>query len=224
MISVIIPVLNEAATIGATLEHLLHRSERPEIIVVDGGSTDETVASAERYAKVLPAPQGRAVQMNHGASLAKGDILLFLHADTRLPAGALSALEEAMTDPRVVGGRFKVRLDSPRPIFRVIESSINLRDRLFRGFTGDQAIFVRASVFRQLGGYRPLPLMEDLDLGTRLCRCGHVVLLPLAVTTSARRWERRGVISTVVLMWLLRASYLLGVSPHTISRFYPPTR
>lgn len=224
MISVIIPVLNESSTIGATLENLVRLGGSPEIIVVDGGSTDGTPALAQRHAKVVSSQRGRAIQMNHGASLAKGNILLFLHADTRLPEGALTALKEAMTDPRVVGGRFKIRLDSPRPIFRIIESSINLRDRLFRGFTGDQAIFVRASVFRELGGYRPLPLMEDLDLGTRLCRRGHVVRLPLAVTTSARRWERRGVIRTVVLMWLLRASYLLGVSPHTISRFYPPTR
>lgn len=224
MISVIIPVLNESSTIGATLENLVRLGGSPEIIVVDGGSTDGTPALAQRHAKVLKSQRGRAIQMNQGAALARGDIFLFLHADTVLPAGAFSAIEEAMADPQVLGGRFKVRLDSPRRIYRLIEFSINLRDRLFRGFTGDHAIFVRAPLFREMGGYRPLPLMEDLDLGTRLCRRGRVVRLPLAVTTSARRWERRGVIRTVLLMWLLRAAYVLGVSPHTLSRLYPPAR
>jgi rSAM/selenodomain-associated transferase 2 len=223
-ISIIIPVLNEEATIGAVLAHLKELEDNCEVIVVDGGSDDATVDIAREHATVLTSQRGRAQQMNHGASVATGEIFLFLHADTLLPRRALSLIAEAMSQPSVVGGRFRVHLDGSRRVFRIVEGAINLRDRLFRGFTGDQAIFVRASVFRKLGGYRQVPLMEDLDLATRLCREGPVVRLSQAVTTSARRWEKDGVLRTVLRMWVLRYLYVLGVSPSVLKRFYSETR
>mgnify|MGYP001611875882 CR=1 FL=1 len=224
MISVIIPVLNEASVIAGTLERVLAQEGAHEVIVVDGGSTDETAAIASRCARVLPSQRGRARQMNLGASEARGDALLFLHADTLLPQGALAGIERALADPSVVGGRFKVRLDHPGWAYRLVGSSINLRDRLFGGFTGDQAIFVRAGVFHALGGYRELPLMEDLDLGKRMTQAGKAVRLPLSVVTSARRWQKNGVLKTIVLMWVLRLLFVLRFPPSRLKKFYGETR
>ncbi len=224
MISVVIPVLDEAAAIAGTLEGLRAQEGRYEAIVVDGGSDDETVAIAGRYARVIDSPKGRARQMNAGAMEASGDVLLFLHADTQLPPGAMAAIEDALADPRVVGGRFKVRLNHPGWAYRVVGHSINLRDRLIGGFTGDQAIFVRAGVFRDLGGYGDMPLMEDLDFGRRMRRAGKVARLPLTVVTSARRWQKNGVVRTILLMWLLRSLYLMGIAPSRLKRLYGETR
>ena len=224
MISVIIPVLDEAATIAGTLEHILALEGEYEIIVVDGGSTDETVAIASRYARVLQSQRGRALQMNLGAEAAKGDVLIFLHADTLLPQEATTTIQAALANPSVVGGRFKVRLDHPGWRYRVIGFSINLRDRILGGFTGDQAVFVRAAVFHDLGGYANMPLMEDLDFGRRMRRAGKVVRLPLTVVTSARRWQRNGVVRTILLMWLLRFLYLMGFPPSRLKRLYGDTR
>lgn len=195
-----------------------------EVIVVDGGGGDGTAAIAERYATVLHGRRGRACQMNLGASEARGDILLFLHADTLLPAGAIHAVEKALERPGVVGGRFKVVLDDRRWPYRMIGWFINSRDRLFSGFTGDQAIFVRAEVFRALGGYGDMPLMEDLDFGKRMVRAGKVVRLPLKVTTSARRWQKNGVLKTILLMWLLRLLFVLRCPPSRLKRLYGDAR
>ncbi|MBI4216629.1 MAG: TIGR04283 family arsenosugar biosynthesis glycosyltransferase [Chloroflexi bacterium] len=222
--SIVIPVLNEASTIAGTLGRVLALEGNYEVIVVDGGSSDPTVAMASRYARVLSSSRGRAWQMNLGASEARGDVLLFLHADTLLPQGALAAMECALRDPRVVGGRFQLRLDHPGWIYRAIAFSINLRDRFFGGFTGDQGIFVRASVFRALGGYCEITLMEDLDLGKRMTRVGRAARVPLKVVTSARRWRRDGVLRTVLLMWLLRLLFMLGCPPAQLKRFYGEAR
>ena len=224
MISVIVPVLNEAAAIASTLEHVLALEGEYEIIVVDGGSTDETVAIANRYARVLSSQRGRALQMNTGAEEACGDVLLFLHADTLLPQEAAPAIYRALADPNVVGGRFKVRLNHPGWRYRVIGFSINLRDRLFAGFTGDQAIFVRADVFHALGGYGEMPLMEDLDFGRRMARAGKVARVPFYVITSARRWQKNGVLRTILLMWLLRLLFVLGWPPSRLKKLYGETR
>lgn len=224
MISIIIPVLNEASTISATLEHVTSLIGDYEVIVVDGDSSDGTASIAKGFAKVVQGPRGRARQMNAGAGGASGAILLFVHADARLPGQAISAVEQVMSDPGVVGGHFKLRLGNPGLIYRLISFAVNMRDRWLGGFTGDQAIFVRADSFRALDGYRDMPLMEDLDFGKRMSRAGKVVTLPLTVTTSSRRWEKDGIAKTILLMWALRLLYALGCPPATLKRFYGETR
>ena len=189
---------------------------------MDGGSTDATAAVAARYPEIslLASPRGRARQMNAGARAARGDVLLFLHADTILPDGALAAVEAAASDPGVVAGRFDVRLDNPRPVFRIIAWFMNQRSRWSGISTGDQAIFVCREPFDALGGYPDMPLMEDVDLCRRLKRRGRMVALRLSVTTSARKWEREGAVRTILLMWALRLLYVAGVSPARLHRWY----
>lgn len=229
--SVIIPVLNEAIALPKTLITLLDSEGDFEVIVVDGGSTDGTISGAESLLansrfpfSILHAARGRAVQMNLGAAHAVGPALLFLHADTRLPKHAFAMISDCLERPAMIGGRFKVCLDQPGWRYRLIETSINLRDRLFRGFTGDQAIFIRSDVFRSMGGYRALPLMEDLDMAGRMCRRGRVARIPAQVTTSARRWQKYGFLRTILTMWTLRLLYVLGCPPGKLSRFYGDTR
>lgn len=219
--------LNEGAVIRDCLEHLrpaVAADGDAEVIVSDGGSTDGTATVAAGYARVVIQPGGRAAGLNAGAALAGGQILLLLHADTRLPPGAFGLVRAALADPAVVGGRFRVSFDNPSLRFRLVAFSINLRDRLLRGFTGDQAVFVRAAVFRAMGGYAPLPLMEDLDFARRLERQGRVVRLPQAVVTAARRWERHGLVRTVLRMWTLRLLYRSGVHPRHLAPHYRDAR
>jgi rSAM/selenodomain-associated transferase 2 len=192
------------------------------VIVVDGGSDDATIRVAARFSgvRLLTSPRGRARQMNAGARTARGDILLFLHADTWLPEGGLGAVSAAFDDARVVGGRFDVRFDSPRPVLRMIAFFMNLRSRASGISTGDQAIFVRRDVFETMGGYPDMPLMEDIELTRRLKRRGRLAALPSRVTTSARKWEREGALRTMALMWALRFLYVVGVSPARLHRWY----
>ena len=223
-ISIIIPTLNEAATIGETLRRL-RSSGSCEVIVVDGGSDDGTPELARPQADlVLSAGRGRATQMNVGARAASGQVLLFLHADTVLPPGFQALLKDALRNPQVVGGRFDVRLDAEGWLFRLVETFMNLRSRLSRIATGDQAIFVRSRTFLELGGYREAELMEDLELSYRLKRQGELACLRERVVTSARRWQRDGIARTIVLMWLLRFLYFIGVSPRYLKTFYADTR
>lgn len=223
-ISVVIPVLNEAETIAQTLRWLRQAGEC-QAIVVDGGSSDETARIACAYADVvLAAPRGRARQMNAGAHVATGDVLLFLHADTTLPRGFSGLLGQALQDSRVVGGRFDVRLDAEGWSFRMVERLMNARSRLTRVSTGDQAIFVRRHVFQAVGGYPDLELMEDLALSRKLKRIGQIACLPARVTTSARRWQRDGIVKTIMLMWMLRFGYRLGVPSARLRAFYADTR
>jgi rSAM/selenodomain-associated transferase 2 len=190
--------------------------------VVDGGSRVGTVAVARRAAgvRVLESAPGRARQMNAGARAATGDALLFLHADTRLPDGAAAAIAAALAPGGVVGGRFDVRLDSPRPLLRVVGAMMNGRSRATGICTGDQAIFVRRDVFESLGGYAEIPLMEDIELSRRLKRRGRLAALRLRVSTSARKWEREGVLRTIALMWTLRLLYWAGVAPARLVGWY----
>jgi rSAM/selenodomain-associated transferase 2 len=228
MLSIIIPVLNEASNLRRLLPSLPQTCPGAEVIVVDGGSSDETLDVLQRFlvARLVASPRGRARQMNAGAREARGEILLFLHADSLLPDGAGEMIQAALADPQIVGGRFDVRLDSPRPIFRVIAFLMNLRSRLTRIATGDQALFVRRTIFGTMGGYLEIPLMEDVEFTKRLKRHGKIACLRLSVTASARKWEREGVLRTAILMWTLRLLYFLGASPAQLHRFYyghPPS-
>ena len=217
-ISIVVPTLDEAATIGETLGRL-REPEVLEVIVADGGSVDETRVIAGRLAdRVIAAPRGRASQMNVGAAAARGAILFFLHADTRVPRGFAAAIVAACE--RTVGGRFDVELDAAGLAFRVIERAINLRSRWSGIFTGDQGLFVRREVFESLGGFPDQPLLEDVALSRALKGRGEIAALRSRVRTSARRWQRRGVARTVVLMWWIRALYALGVSPARLSALY----
>jgi rSAM/selenodomain-associated transferase 2 len=223
-ISVVIPTLNEASNIGQTLAQVRQAGEC-QIVVVDGGSEDGTPEIAGRYADmVLSASRGRARQMNVGARAATGEILLFLHADTVLPQGFSGLLAQAFADPHVVGGRFDVRLNAPGWPFRMIEMMMNLRSRLTRISTGDQAIFVRREAFLAIDGYPEVELMEDLALSRKLRRMGKIACLRAQVVTSARRWQRDGMLKTIVLMWTLRLAHALGVSPERLKTFYADTR
>lgn len=233
-VSVIIPALDEEKSVAAAI--LSARSAgADEVIVVDGGSADRTVGAAGALAdRVIPSPPGRARQMNAGARASRGEVLLFLHADTTLPAGSAHAVRGAVARDGVVGGAFSVGLTvSPRAsalrraVLELTGRMINLRARLFRAYTGDQAIFVRRDAFDRIGAFPEIPLMEDVEMSRRMTRHGKTVLLPLRLATSARRWETRGVLATILLMWSLRIAYLVGMTPQWCARRYrggAPTR
>jgi rSAM/selenodomain-associated transferase 2 len=214
--------MREAANLARLLPALRAAAPGAEIIVADAGSDEGTREVATRVAgvTVLTCERGRARQMNAGARAARGDTLLFLHADTVLPDGFEASITRALTEPGVVAGRFDVRLDNPRWPFRMIESLMNLRSRWSGISTGDQALFVRRDVFEALGGFPDIPLMEDIELTRRLKRRGRQAALRERVTTSARKWEREGVARTIGLMWTLRLLYACGVSPARLHRWY----
>ena len=222
-LSIVIPTLNEAEQIAATLGAAA--APGVEILVVDGGSADATVDLARAAgATVLTAGRGRARQMNAGAAAADGDALLFLHADTRLPAGFDAAVAAALADPAVVGGRFDVRLEPSTPWLDLVAALINRRSRWSRIGTGDQALFVRRAVFEAMGGFPDLPLMEDLAFSIALKRRGGIACLRQTVATSSRRWLRDGPLRTVLLMWWLRFLFWCGVPAERLKRRYADTR
>lgn len=225
-LSIIVPTLNEAPGIVATLERLQRmRTAGHEVIVADGGSGDATRALAAPLAdRVLTAPRGRASQMNAGAALARGDVLLFLHADTRLPADAGRLILDGLASSGRAWGRFDVRIEGTHPLLRTVAWLMNLRSRLTGIATGDQAIFARRSVFEEVGGYQNAPLMEDIALFTEIKRRGRVVALDERVVVSPRRWLKRGVWRTVLLMYALRFGYWIGLSPMTLKRFFIDVR
>ena len=223
-ISVIIPVLNEEKTIAATLHALLNL--RPhEIIVVDGGSDDRTGETSRQLgAKVLSAERGRAWQMNYGARCATGEVLLFLHADTKLPDSAFQDIAAALGESRCAGGRFDVELEGRHWMLKIVGALINYRSRATKVSTGDQALFVRREIFERMGGFPDIPLMEDIALCRSLKRLGGIACLRSRVVTSARRWESDGVWRTIFRMWTLKFLYLAGVSPARLKQFYADTR
>ena len=222
MLSIIVPALRETQNLARLLPALRAEAPGAEIIVADAGSDDGSREVATRVpgVTVLACERGRARQMNAGARVARGDVLLFLHADTVLPAGFEGAITRALADRGVVAGRFDVRLDNPRWPFRLIGGLMNLRSRLSGISTGDQALFVRREIFVALGGFPDIPLMEDVEITRRLKRRGRQAALREKVTTSARKWEREGVARTVGLMWTLRLLYACGVSPARLHRWY----
>ena len=221
-LAIVIPALDEAANLSRLLPELARDCPGAEIVVVDGGSRDDTAAvvAGRPGPRLLASGRGRARQMNHGARQTVGDPLLFLHADTRLPAGAARAIARALDEPGVVGGRFDVRFDNERALFRVIAWFMNARSRASGICTGDQAIFVRRADFEAIGGYPDIPLMEDIELSRRLKRRGELRALRLRVTTSARKWEREGPLRTIGLMWALRFLHFCGVAPARLHRWY----
>ena len=220
-LSIVMPVLDEAAEIDAALAALAPlRADGQQLIMVDGGSRDGTMAQCGgRTDELLQAPRGRASQMNSGAARAQGDVLLFLHADTRLPSGADVAIEQAVR-AGAQWGRFDVTITGRSPMFAVIAALMNLRSRWSSIATGDQAIFVRRDLFERIGGYADLPLMEDIDLCKRLRACSAPACLRQRVSTSGRRWERDGVWRTMILMWRLRWRYWRGEPAEALARAY----
>lgn len=223
MISIIIPVLNEAAVIADTLEPLQALRQRGhEVILVDAGSSDETLSIArQRVDRVLQSDRGRAVQMNLGAEHAGGDILWFLHADTRVPENVDHLIEDTLRHSGHSWGRFDVRLSGGHFLFRIIGLMINLRSCITGIATGDQGIFVKRQLFKQAGGYPVQPLMEDIELSFRLKRSGTPKCVHAKLVTSSRRWEQNGIVRTVMLMWYLRLRYALGTpAEQLVSRYY----
>lgn len=223
-IAVIIPTLNEEHRLPAAVGSIVEGAAGSpvEVVVSDGGSTDDTIAVAQRLGlKVVRCGGGRGAQMDRAVRLCEGaDTLLFLHADTRLPAGWYQAVAEALSDEHVVGGGFCLAIDDEGVCPRLVEEAVRWRSRVLGLIYGDQAIFVRAKTFQQVGGFRGLPLMEDVDLVRRLKKDGTVVLLDMAAVTSARRWQRRGYLGTTLRNWSILVLYYLGVPPERLYRAY----
>ena len=229
-VSVIIPVLNEETVIRKMLPELQWIQESGhELIVVDGGSTDDSLAVAKQYSDTaIVSSQGRAIQMNAGASIATGDVLLFLHIDTVLPSDSLNKIITSLDHGygqnndqlKNVWGRFDIRLSGHHFMFRIIEAMMNVRSRLTGISTGDQAIFVNKELFQKIGGYLDIPLMEDIEISRRLKKISRPVCIQDRVIASSRRWEVLGIYRTVFLMWRLRLSYWLGVAPARLVKQY----
>lgn len=235
-IAIIVPTYQEEGSIATCLQSLQGQTPPFEIIVADGGSTDRTqaIAFSQRVSssagdtvpiQVLQSPyRARALQMNFGAQQTRANILLFLHADSLLPEKALQAVRQAMLSPQTVGGRFSVDLDRPGWPYNAISWGINVRSRITGMFTGDMGIFVRRSLFEQLGGYPDQPLMEDFELSRQLQKLGSVAYLPNRIVTSSRRWQQDGPWKTVALMQMIRAGYQAGISSEQLARWYRTIR
>jgi len=221
VLSIVMPALNEASGIETTLQALQpFRSRGVEVVLVDGGSSDRTAELAMPWVDtVTVSPRGRALQMNAGAAQARADVLLFLHADTRLPPLADASVLQALAGG-ACWGRFDVSIEGRPRMLRVVAALMNLRSRLSGVATGDQAIFVTRTAFNRVGGFPAQPLMEDVELSCRLKRLGRPACLRARVHTSGRRWEERGVWRTVVLMWWLRWRYWRGASPAQLAEAY----
>ncbi len=224
-ISIVMPVLNEAENLRNTLDSL-DLSSNEELIIVDGGSRDETLAIAREFTdKVYKTKTGRASVMNYGARRAAGDILLFFHSDCVLPDGGFEVIRETLSDPGVAAGAFFLGIDHPEPGFRLIEFGANLRSRFTSLLYGDQGMFLRKEVFEKVGGFADIPLMEDIEISGRLKRLGKIVFVMPPIKASPRRWLREGAFYTTLRDWSLALSYtVLKVSPERLLRYYKEVR
>ena len=221
-VSIIIPALNEGESILSLL-HLLQSFRRGghELILVDGGSRDQTLALARPLVdRVISSPRGRAVQMNTGALRANGDVLWFLHADSRVSVTAIDALLSALAEEHRCWGRFDVALSGRRRLLRVVEFMMNWRSRLTGIATGDQGIFMRRQTFERIGGFPEIELMEDVAISRRLKALAHPCCLSNRILVSSRRWDRNGILKTILLMWRLRLAFFLGADPACLARRY----
>ena len=225
-LSIVIPVLNEADGIAFFLDSLQSmRHAGHELIVVDGGSSDATLQHAAPLAdRIIRSPRGRAQQMNAGAAVASGEVILFLHADSIFPVGGAAAIAEALGASGRGWGRFNIRLTGDRFLFRTIEWFMNMRSRLTGIATGDQGIFVERQFFESIGGFPAIPLMEDIALSARLKRIERPICLNATIKTSSRRWERHGAWRTIWLMWRLRYAYWRGADPSALAQHYYSNR
>lgn len=226
-VAIIVPALQEAERIAASMRRLREDFPGCELVVVDGGSTDSTVAAASPYARVLSSAAGRATQMNVGARATTADVLWFIHADVRVDPAALQQLRSALADARVVGGGLSLQFDRRSRSLDLLARSSNARARRLHQIFGDQSMFVRRSVFDSVGGFPELPLMEDFELTRRLQRIGRLALLPATSTASARRFDTYGTVPMIAFMQCLKIAYLAGMSPQRIHDLYragPPIR
>jgi rSAM/selenodomain-associated transferase 2 len=219
-ISIIIPVFNESAIIESTLQRIRHDSD-VELIVVDGGSQDKTVELVQSLGvKVINSPQGRANQMNFASAHARGEILLFLHGDTYLPKGYQNLIKQTLSQPNTLAGAFLLGIDGEGFSFRIVERLVNWRSRFLSLPYGDQGIFLKTSVFREMGGFANLPIMEDFEFIQRLKKRGKIRMVPAQVLTSGRRWKKLGVCRTTLINQLIIIGYYLGIAPDRLARLY----
>lgn len=218
-ISIIIPVLNEAKILEKTLSQLQSELGDHELIIVDGGSTDDSVHISEKYGKVLKSERGRAKQLNAGASAASGDIFIFLHADIWLESGALAAVETALSSG-YVGGGFRQKIDGKNFLYRMIEVAGNIRGRYLKVFYGDSGIFLTRADFEKIGGFPEIPILEEMEFSKELRRLGKTTLITPHIHISARRWETKGIIRTTINNWLIMLLYFLKFSPLQLAKLY----
>lgn len=220
-ISIIIPALNEGENIKATLA-TTQIATNIEVIVVDGGSEDDTVAVAqsEGITVLCGYRRGRALQMNAGAAVASGEILLFLHADTHLPPRFDVMVRKIFSTPKIVAGAFTLKIDAKGIGLRLVEWGVKLRSHFWQMPYGDQAIFLKKQTFQEIGGFPELPIMEDFELIRRLQSSGKIAIIPVSVVTSARRWLQKGVFKTTLINQIIIIAYFLGISPQHLRTWY----
>jgi rSAM/selenodomain-associated transferase 2 len=218
-ISIIIPILNEAKVLDKTLSQLQPELKHHELIIVDGGSSDNSIRIAEKYGEVLTSARGRSKQLNTGAAAATGDILLFLHADIWLEPGALAAVESALSSG-YIGGGFRQKIDGKSILYRMIEIAADIRGRYLKVFYGDSGIFLSRADFEKIGGFPDIPILEEMEFSKGLRKLGKTTLVTPCIHLSARRWETRGIVRTTLNNWLITLLYFLKFSPVQLAKLY----